>query len=206
VRRPPPSLAGLILAGGRSSRFGGDKAAAMLDGRSLLQIAALALQGTGAPVAVSAPVQSKAAQLAADLGLAVLPDWPGDPAGPLAGLRAGLEWAQGLGAGRLALRPVDTPFLPLDLYDRLEAVLDQAPAAFCVTADGLQPLCSLWTPAALSPLRAALAGGRHPPVHTFLERIGAARLAVEDSAAFANINTPDDLARLQDRAGSRDAR
>ncbi len=197
----PPALAGLILAGGRSSRFGAPKAAALLDGRSLLQIAAEALAPYCAAVAVSAPAQSVAADLARGLGLPVLPDEPGHAAGPLAGVSAGLAWARAGGLGALAVRPVDTPRLPPEIHARLAGAIGDAPAAYCLTIDGPQPLCALWTLGAEAALREALEGGRHPSAHRFLDAIGAARLAVEDPAAFANINTPADLRALGWTAG-----
>lgn len=192
-------LAGLILAGGRSSRFGADKAQAVLHGQTFLALAAQALQGRCERIAVSAPPGSTGEALGKALGLEILADRPGDPAGPLAGVLAGLEWARGAGADRLAIRPIDAPFIPGEALDRLEAALGSAPAAYCVTADGPEPLCSLWTLAALEPLAEALAGGRHPAVHRFLEAVGAAVWSAPDAAAFANVNTPEELALARKR-------
>jgi molybdopterin-guanine dinucleotide biosynthesis protein A len=196
---PYPQVAGLVLAGGRSSRFGGPKAAALLGGQSLLQIAAEALAHCCGPVAVSAAPESDADALARALDLPILADAAGDAAGPLSGIKAGLIWAQRQGLARLAVRPVDTPRLPPNLYDDLAEALTDHPAAFCVTANGPQPLCALWTTAALSALHHALADGRHPSVHGFLDSIGAARLVVEDAAAFLNVNTLADLESLSNR-------
>ena len=175
-------LAGLILAGGRSSRFGSDKAAALLRGRSFLHIAALRLQGRCAQLAVSARPGSVSEEMALRFGLTVLADREGDAAGPLAGIHAGLAWAQGLGAEALAVRPIDTPLIPEDTLDHLQRVLGDAPAAYCATDDGPEPLCSLWTLAALPMLDEALAGERHPGL-------------------FANVNTPEELAAAEAAAG-----
>ena len=188
-------LAGLVLAGGRSSRFGSDKAAAMLHGKSLLELGVDALKAHCGAVAVSARAGSAGEVLAQDIGLPVLTDMVGDGDGPLAGVRAGLIWAQGLGAEALAVRPVDAPFLPDDLVEQLMAVIGDAPAALAVSANGPEPLCSLWTLKALHPLTAALADGNHPAVHRFLDEIGAARWDAPDPAAFANVNTPEEMAK-----------
>jgi molybdopterin-guanine dinucleotide biosynthesis protein A len=150
-------------------------------------------------VAANAPNGSQAAELAASLGLEILPDLPGDAAGPLAGVRVGLAWAVGLGSSRLAVRPVDTPLAPPEFHGWLAEAIGDAPAAYCATKDGPQPLCSLWTAAAFEPLSQALADGRHPPVQAFLREIGAVKVMAPDRAAFANINTPKDMKAAEAR-------
>lgn len=187
-------LYGLVLAGGRSSRFGSDKALARLNRVSLLETAVNHLSLNCRETAISAPVGSGAAELADALGLTVLHDRPGDAAGPLAGVRAGLAWAGGRDGEWLATVPCDAPLLPADLVARLLGGLGQAPAAVAETGEGMEPLCAVWRRSALAALEAELAEGRHPPVHQVLERLGAVRVRFPDPGTFLNINTPDDLA------------
>lgn len=182
--------AGLVLAGGRSSRFGSEKAAAVLGGVTLLD-RALAHLGDAAPKAVSARAGSRAETIARAAGAVVLQDAEGDAAGPLAGIKAGLIWAP---AEFLAVEPCDVPRLPADLHARLMAAIGDAPAAYAQTGDGPQPLCGLWRAAALPLLEAAMAGGEHPSVWRFLDGVGGVRVRFEEAAAFRNINTPADLA------------
>lgn len=190
---PDPDVAGLVLAGGRSSRFGGEKAAALLEGKPLLLWAAERLKPVCARLAVSARPGSEAETLAAPLP--VLHDRPGDPDGPLAGIHAGLEWAGGVGAQLLAVSPCDAPFLPGDLFRRLLAAGADG-AAVAETPEGVQPLCAVWPVSALPTLQAVLAGGAHPPVWRLLEEIGAIKVRFDDGRAFANLNTREDLQRL----------
>lgn len=192
----PSAVAGLVLAGGRSVRFGGEKAVAHLAGKPLLAWAAERLQSACSNVAVNVRPATEAEAVATALGLPVLYDEPSDASGPLAGVKAGLIWANRIGAGTLAVSPCDAPLLPGDLYRRLleEA---QGGAAMAETSDGRQPLCALWPVTALPAVREALAGGAHPPTWQVLERIGARKVRFDDPAAFANINTRDDLARLE---------
>lgn len=190
---PCEGVAGLVLSGGRSSRFGGEKAAALLDGKPLLAWAAQRLEASCAHVAISARPGSEAEALA--LGLPVLHDRAGDPDGPLAGVRAGLGWAQGIGARALAVSPCDAPLLPAGLYPRLIAAA--AKGAAVAVADGRpQSLCAVWPVGALPLVEAALAGGRHPPVWRLLDDIGAAHVPFDDAEAFANLNTREDLQRI----------
>lgn len=186
-------IAGLVLAGGRSERFGSEKAMAELDGRPLVAIAAARLAASCSPVAVSARPASGAAMWAETEGLPLLHDLPGDADGPLAGVRAGLMWAKDIGADRLATLPCDVPDAPGDLVKRLSAALDGHLIAFAASADGIQPLCSVWKVAALGLLNQAMADGAHPPVRQFAGMPGAVTVRFDDASAFANVNRREDL-------------
>ena len=170
---PSRSIAGLVLSGGRSLRFGGEKAAALLGGKPLLLWASERLQGTCAMVAVNTRPGTEAEALALDHALPVLHDAPGDADGPLSGIKAGLIWAAGIGAHSLAVSPCDAPLLPPDLFARLFEAAGQDGAAMAVTADGRQPLCAVWPVAALAVVTAALADGAHPATWRVLEGLGA---------------------------------
>ena len=189
-------VAGLVLAGGRSVRFGGEKAAARLDGTPLLLLAARRLQASCAHVAINVRPETEAEALAKAAGLPILYDAAGDAAGPLAGVKAGLIWASSIGAHSLAVSPCDVPLLPEDLFARL---IDGAAggAAMAETADGRQPLCAVWPVAALPTLREVLEGGAHPATWAVLERLGARKVRFDPPEAFADINTREDLAAVE---------
>ena len=201
-RFPTDAVAGMVVAGGRSIRFGGEKAVAVLHGQPLLVWAARRLQRACAAVAVNARPGTETEALARDEGLAILHDAPGDPDGPLAGVKAGLAWAAARGARALAVSPCDAPLLPEDLFVRLIEAAGEG-AAMAVTDDGRQPLCAVWPVNALPFLTEALKEGAHPPTWRTLEALGAVQVRFDRPEAFANINTREDLeaaARGPDRA------
>jgi molybdopterin-guanine dinucleotide biosynthesis protein A len=194
--RPQP-IAGVILAGGRATRMGGDdKALLPLAGRPLVahvverlrpQVDLLALNANGDPGRFG------------DLGLPVIADGFPDFPGPLAGLLAGLEWAAAAGAGAVVTAAVDTPFLPADLVDRLTAAAREAGACAAVAAtrgpEGLtlHPAFGLWPVGRRAALAEALAEGKRR-VRDWAEACGAATAVFEaEGEPFFNINTPDDL-------------
>ena len=177
----------VILAGGRSTRFGSEKAVALVDGAPMIARVAAVLREGGAPLAVNAPEASGAAAWAREQGLPVLPDAPGSPDGPLAGVLAGLQWAQSLGAEVLVTSPCDTPGLPHDMVRRLLEELAERPAATAVASDGSHPLCTAWCVSLLPRLREALSGG-HPPVRAWLGEVGAVEVRFDDARAFHNMN------------------
>lgn len=190
------STLGLVIAGGRSLRFGGEKAVAMLGEQPLLLWAVERLRRACAEVAVNARPGTETEAVARRHGLLVLADLPGAPDGPLAGVQAGLAWAEGRGASALAVSPCDVPGLPDDLYVRLAATAGEG-ACMAETSEGRQPLCAVWPVGALPRVTSALADGAHPPTWRMLEEIGAVKLRVEPPQAFANINTREDLARVE---------
>jgi molybdenum cofactor guanylyltransferase len=198
----PSTIVGVVLAGGRSVRFGGEKAVALLEGRPLLQWAAERLLSVCEAVAINVRRGTEAEAVAHSLALPTLYDAEGDAAGPLAGVKAGLIWAEQRGASALAVSPCDAPLLPDDLYTRLVEG-DNDVAALAETPDGPQPLCALWPVAALAVVRECLAGGAHPPTWRTLERIGARRVFFENAEAFANVNTRADLVDVEGRRRQR---
>jgi molybdopterin-guanine dinucleotide biosynthesis protein A len=155
-----------------------------------------ALKSDCARVAVNAPRASGTAIFARDAGLPILEDAPSDPHGPLAGLKAGMIWADAVGAGLLTTAPCDTPNLPFGFVHRLIQALETNSGAAVVEADGLHPLCAVWRVDCLNMLTEALASGRHPPVRDVLDRVNATRVAFGDPRAFSNINTQADMAQM----------
>ena len=190
------SVVGLVLAGGRSVRFGGEKAVAKLGGRTLLEWAVERLRTVAADVAVNVRAGTESEAVANALGLPTLRDEAGDALGPLAGVKVGLIWAEQQSASLLAVSPCDAPLLPDDLYVRLLERADGG-AAMAETRDGRQPLCAVWPVTALPAVRDALVGGAHPPTWQLLERLGARKVLFDRPEAFANINTRDDLASIE---------
>lgn len=194
-----PDVAGVVIAGGRSVRFGGEKAVAVLAGKPLLVWAVERLRRTCGVVAVNARPGTEAAALAQAEGVPVLHDVQGDAAGPLAGVKVGLAWAVQVGARALAVSPCDVPLLPDSLFHRLIAAAGAGGAAMAETVEGHQPLCAVWPVSALARVTEALQEGRHPPTWLVLESLGAVRVRFSSPEAFANINTRADLAAIAGR-------
>lgn len=173
-------LLGAVLAGGRSRRFGSDKALAEFGGKPLLSHAIDAL----AAQCDATIVVGRETRLARSI-----PDWPAPGAGPLGGLAAALNHALDNDFDLVLSCGVDSLGLPDDLADRL------APAPSYVTN---QPIIGLWPPKFAGALEEVLFG-RRAAVHTFAERIKARPVGLD--RAPANINTQDDLWRAEKSYG-----
>jgi molybdopterin-guanine dinucleotide biosynthesis protein A len=194
-------VAGIILAGGRSTRMGGgDKGLLALSGRPILahvvsrlspQVEALALNANGD------------ASRFHGFDLPVLADTFGNFSGPLAGVLAGLEWtAANTDLDRIVSAAADTPFLPCDLAQKLAAANEANTDKIAVACSGgrRHPVFALWPVSMRVALKSALMAGERR-VFSFLEAQGC--VDVEFPAAqwgerlvdpFFNINTPSDLA------------
>ena len=161
--------------------------------RPLLAWSLAALDGDCEQVAVSAAPGSGAEGHARAARRVVLYDDPSHPRGPLAGLAAGLAWAQSEGFDALATLPCDTPFVGRAEVRALIEALGDAEGAHAVTVEGPQGLCALWRCGLASTLAARLAAGDYPPVHRLLAEVGSRPVAFADAAPFRNINTESDL-------------
>jgi len=189
-------IAGVIIAGGKGTRLGGDKPLHAFGGATLLH----SVIARTKPQVDELALNVSAAGLARyrSYGLALLNDVEEDDIGPLAGILAGLQWVEESGALWLATFPADTPFLPRDLVSRLLAnVRGQTPVA---AHDGVQlhGLCAVWPTSA----RAALLDGvRNQNVRSLreaLEHLGGCPCEFDgEEHAFFNVNTPEDLAKAE---------
>jgi molybdenum cofactor guanylyltransferase len=199
---PPRAVAGVVLAGGRSSRMGGpDKCLATLAGKPLLSHVIARLEPQVAALAINA--NAEAAGLAS-FGLPIIADRVGDHAGPLAGLHAALTWAAECGAGirHVVTVACDTPFLPNDLVERFLSALEETGHECCVARSGagVHPVIGLWPIGIAGKLEAALDQGQRK-ASAWAEQQGSVevffppiRLGGRAIDPFFNINRPEDLA------------
>jgi molybdopterin-guanine dinucleotide biosynthesis protein A len=193
-----PRTAGLLLPGGRSSRFGAEKALALLHGQSLFGRASRPLRHL--PIwAVSAVPSGEVAAYAGAHGVVVVPDGIGAPEGPLSGILAGLQWAHGGGFEWLASVPCDAPLLPDDLVMALLAARGVARAAYAETKAGPHPLCAVWNVELAAELAQRLDQGAHRSVRGFLAHADAAPVWFDTHEEFVNVNTREVLADLERR-------
>lgn len=172
------SLAGVVLAGGASSRFGRDKAEEVWRGRTLLDWSVAALDPLCDTVFVAGRDHP---------GFASVADRPRAGLGPLGGLAGALTAARNKGYDRLLSLPCDTPHLPRDLLAYLAGSQSAVFAAAC-------PVIGLWPTGDADRLAAWLAEHGAGSVRTWAAMIGAE--PVETGQPIANINRPHDLAKL----------
>ena len=128
----------------------------------------------------------------ARFGHRLVRDEIGGFAGPLAGLHAGLKAAS---HPLVVTVPCDSPFLPLDLIERLEAHLGENQLAVAKTGEQPHPVFSLVRRDVLENLEQFLrAGGRK--IDAWYASLRTIEVNFDDEAdAFRNINTLEELGK-----------
>lgn len=183
-----PSFGGYVLAGGRASRMGQDKARLPWRDSTLIEhIAGQVAAAAGAATIVGGqPVA----------GIRHIPDlWPGF--GPVGGIATALrdavsEW-----------NVVVACDMPLITPAFLETLLSSAEgdAMIPVSRDGrVHPLCAIWRTPVLSAFESAITAGVHR-LRDVLPGIHSTYLPVGDDRVLQNVNTPEEWAQVNALAG-----
>ena len=188
-----PDLTAFILAGGKSTRMGADKAFVMLDGQTLLARALeLARSVTRDVRIVGDPAKfSSFASVLED----VFPD-----CGPLGGIHAALRASS---TDLNLILAVDTPFVSPALLRYLITRAKNSPAATVTlvrTNEGSQPLCAVYRRAFADAAEEALHAGRYKidplftPTHTQVIAEDELKAAGFSLSVFRNLNTQEEVA------------
>jgi molybdopterin-guanine dinucleotide biosynthesis protein A len=180
----------VILAGGKSSRMGQDKALLEVGGQSLLarQIALVREVGAGEVF-----VSGRAGVDYSGFDCPVLVDKFPD-AGPLAGIERALDASS---SPLLLVLAVDMPAMNAAMLGRLLASCTTVHGVIPRTKDGIEPLAAIYPKAALDKLRVELQQGKSPGVRWFAQECVTAGLAQfmdvsdADAECFVSANSPE---------------
>ncbi len=190
-------LCAVILAGGRSSRMGLNKALVRLDGRTLIESIADVANSVADDVVISANEPSPYGFL----GLPVVADvFKGQ--GPMAGLHAAMLHFP---RQRFLLLACDMPNLCEGLLRLLVASLEGFDAVIPCTRDGVaHPLCAVYARTCMQAIEENLRRGENTAREILAHpKLNVRRLDIAGAgfgeAALANLNTPEDLERYRNR-------
>jgi len=203
--KSPKLVAGIVIAGGRSTRMGGgDKCLMPLDGKPVLahiierlesQVTAIAINANGDPSRFRS------------FGVPVIPNAVAEHAGPLAGILAGLEWARTIvpEIDYIVTVTSDMPFLPDNLAARFLDALKDTERNACVarSVGGVRRLIGMWPTTMAASLEEALCNGvrkagtwldQQEPGEVYFPLV---RVKGRPVDPFFNINRPEDLAAAE---------
>ena len=191
-------ILGVVLAGGRSRRYGSDKAFAELGGVSLVHRAARTLL----------PLAGRVVVVANDLDRHSLEGKPVRPdlvsgIGPLGGLHTAIAWAAEEGLRGAVVLATDMPFVPTPLLEDLVSRLDLDAAVVPASHGprGFEPLCAAYDVGCLPAIEAAIERGDRAVISFFpavdLRILELARVSSygDPDTMFFNVNRPEDHLR-----------
>ncbi len=198
-------VVGVVLAGGLSRRMfpdeaqSGDKGLLDLAGVSMLQ----RVVGRLAPQVQCVILNANGdATRFASLGLPVVADSVGGFVGPLAGVLAGMRWADlHSPATHIATVSSDAPFIPTELVDHLQQAPKPRLHSIALARSGgeLHPVIGLWPVAIADDLEACLREGTRK-VLAFTDRHGTVpvdfpflHIGGQPVDPFFNANTREEL-------------
>jgi len=190
------SRTAFLLAGGKSSRMGADKAFLKFRGRTLLERALAVIS----QVCPSVAIVGDTAQFS-NYGSVVEDVYSG--CGPLAGIHAALLRSS---AELNLMLAVDIPFMSEDLLSYLLSAAEQSSAVVTVprTRKGFQPLCAVYRREFANVADLALRAGEYKidalfkGVSARIIEEGELEKAGFSERNFFNVNTPEDRRAAED--------
>ena len=188
------TVTGVILAGGKASRMGGqDKGLLELKGKPLWQHVAHALRPQVDKLIVSA---NRNLEVYRASGLPVIQDCIADYPGPLAGMLSVMQQSD---SDWFLFSPCDTPFIPDNLAERLSSESEGYPALWVHDGERDHPTIALIHRKIVPELQHYIDQGERR-VMVFLKSLGGRSVDFSESQqAFSNVNTPEDLARWEEK-------
>ena len=188
---------GVILAGGGARRLGGNgKAFIDIAGVPLVQLTITSFQDQVNNLAIN----SRDSKIFSDFSIPIIKDTVIEDggAGPLAGISSAIKWAKTLKniKTHVAIVPVDTPLLPIDLVQRLslDLSINNSDIIMASSNGNIYPVIGLWSLALDSYLDKALYKGvRKIDAFTRLFNVSVVDWAFKSIDPFFNINQPEDI-------------
>jgi molybdopterin-guanine dinucleotide biosynthesis protein A len=186
--------AGAVLAGGKSLRYGRNKAIEIFSGKSLIEHAVWSLSEFCDPVLVVANDLTPYLQVRATLLQDVIRDQ-----GPLGGIYTALlfsphEW--------VFTKATDMPFLAVELAKMMLALRGGFDVVVPLLNDRVEPMLAIYSRRCLPSVAATLELGEKK-VTSFYRKVRVRELPEEewrrvdpDGLSFKNINTPENLEEL----------
>jgi molybdenum cofactor guanylyltransferase len=196
---PQSTILGVVMAGGRNTRYGGLKAFAEVGDKPIVERVIQALMRVTTDVVVIA--NDEAAY--APLGLPMRADSVAS-GGALAGLLTALRWAEEKGAAGVITVACDMPFASGALLERMADTAQESGADVVAPESGgrrgIEPLFALYSTRCIPAIEAAIARDDlrmisfHGDVKIATIGSGDVHGYGDPAILFMNVNTPDELA------------
>ena len=192
------NILAVILAGGKSKRFGEDKNLAKLGSKSLIEHVIDKVREKFKKILI---IANKDVKIQPSQNLVIVPDHIAGNLGPLVGVLTGMKWAKNAGASYkwIATFPSDTPFFDITIVDQYKKKItsNSSPLYFVRSGEKRHNIFGLWSIDLLDTLEEDLVQNNFRKVEDWANKIGVKTINIKFNKfdPFLNINTQEDLSK-----------
>jgi molybdopterin-guanine dinucleotide biosynthesis protein A len=190
------NILGVILAGGKSSRFGEDKSKVKLNGKTLLGYTLDKIKSKFSKILIVS--NNKIVE-----DYITIKDCIEGNLGPLVGVLSAMKWIKknNQSYNWIATFPCDTPFFNISLVDKFrEASKESDSLLYFVKSDQKRHnIFGLWSLKLVETLEKDIVENKHRKVERWANKIGVKTINItyKETDPFFNINTKEDLAEAE---------
>ena len=189
------NILAVVLAGGKSKRFGQDKNCIKLGSRTLLEHVILKIVDKFKEILI---VSSNSLEIEEIKKITVIPDCF-DDLGPLAGVLSSMKWIKKNNKPYkwIATFPSDTPFFDISIIDEYKTRIEQSESSlyFVKSNEKRHNIFGLWSIDLLERLEEDLIKNNYRKVEEWANKVGVSTIdiKIKNYDPFFNINTKEDL-------------
>ena len=189
------NILAVVLAGGKSKRFGQDKNCVKLGSRTLLEHVLLKIVDRFKEILI---VSSNSLEIEEIKKITVIPDCFND-LGPLAGVLSSMKWIKKNNKPYkwIATFPSDTPFFDISIIDEYKTRIEQSESSlyFVKSNEKRHNIFGLWSIDLLERLEEDLIKNNYRKVEEWANKVGVSTIdiKIKNYDPFFNINTKEDL-------------
>jgi molybdenum cofactor guanylyltransferase len=194
------NILAVVLAGGKSRRFGEDKNHAKLDGVTLLDHVLKKVSKEFDQILV---ISNEKIKTNYSPSIIVVPDCIKGGLGPLAGVLTSMRWIKEkkMKYKWIATFPSDTPFFDISIIEKYKEKINKSESLlyFIKSNHKRHNIFGLWSINLLDRLEDDLINNGHRKVEKWANKIGVETIEINNNKFdyFLNINTKNDLVEAQ---------
>jgi len=196
-----PSLAAVILVGGKANRLQGqNKCDLKIGPKSCLQWTLDLFKSHVDKIALSVGQEDRYNHA---IDYEIIFDWPSglDAQGVALAILGSLAWAKDAGYSAIITTPVDTPFLPENYAALLKRKNDGSKPTVCKTSEGLHGLHAIWPVSCFESIKRAVIDDGILKISKLHKRLHSTEVTFTDQTQtlFLNINDEEVLRNARQR-------
>ena len=190
------NILGVVLAGGKSKRFGKDKANVKLGNKTLIQHTLDKIKSKFSKIIVVSNTEVVKDYI-------IVKDCINGQLGPLVGVLSAMKWIKknNYSYKWIATFPCDTPFFDISLVDKFveASKKNDSMLYFAKSEEKRHNIFGLWSLKLLENLETDIIKNNHRKVEKWANKIGVKTIDIlyKEIDPFFNINTKEDLAEAE---------